>query len=80
MSEPVVRNAHLDAPTFRAAVERTAHDFNFRPVLVEKDYFCSILLSPECFYRCGPRAPFPPASDRSDGSAFGKSKGRPHKT
>ena len=25
-------------------MERTAHDFDFRPVLVEKDYFCSLLL------------------------------------
>ena len=38
------RHAHLDSAAFRAAVERTAHDFDFRPVLVEKDYFCSILL------------------------------------
>ncbi len=44
MSEPAPRNAHLDTVTFRAAVERTAHDFDFRPVLVEKDYFCSLLL------------------------------------
>lgn len=38
------RPAHLDPAAFRAAVERTAHDFDFRPVLVEKDYFCSLLL------------------------------------
>lgn len=38
------RQAHLDAAAFRAAVERTAHDFDFRPVLVEKDYFCSLIL------------------------------------
>lgn len=38
------RHAHLDPAAFRAAVERTAHDFDFRPVLVEKDYFCSLLL------------------------------------
>lgn len=44
MSNPVSRNAHLDTAVFRAAVERTAHDFDFRPVLVEKDYFCSLLL------------------------------------
>jgi predicted nucleotidyltransferase component of viral defense system len=44
MSEPGPRNAHLDSAAFRAAVERTAHDFDFRPVLVEKDYFCSLLL------------------------------------
>lgn len=36
--------AHLDVAAFRAAVERTAHDFDFRPLLVEKDYFCSLLL------------------------------------
>lgn len=39
-----LRPAHLDAAVFRASVERTAHDFDFRPVLVEKDYFCSLLL------------------------------------
>ena len=44
MSDPAPRNAHLDVVAFRAAVERTAHDFDFRPVLVEKDYFCSLLL------------------------------------
>lgn len=44
MSDLSPRNAHLDTPAFRAAVERTAHDFDFRPVLVEKDYFCSLLL------------------------------------
>lgn len=44
MSEFVPRNAHLDTPAFRSAVERTAYDFDFRPVLVEKDYFCSVLL------------------------------------
>ncbi len=38
------RREHLDPVAFRAAVERTAHDFDFRPALVEKDYFCSILL------------------------------------
>ncbi|MFA5168408.1 MAG: nucleotidyl transferase AbiEii/AbiGii toxin family protein [Candidatus Omnitrophota bacterium] len=41
---PVPREAHLDAASFRAAVERAAHDFDFRPVLVEKDYFCSLIL------------------------------------
>jgi predicted nucleotidyltransferase component of viral defense system len=35
---------HLDLPAFRAAVERTARDFDFRPALVEKDYFCSLLI------------------------------------
>ncbi|MEI7751733.1 MAG: nucleotidyl transferase AbiEii/AbiGii toxin family protein [Candidatus Omnitrophota bacterium] len=44
MSEFVPRNAHLDIPAFRAAVERTAHEFDFRPMLVEKDYFCSLIL------------------------------------
>lgn len=44
MSDPAPRNAHLDTAAFRAAVERTAHDFDFRPALVEKDYFCSLLL------------------------------------
>ena len=44
MSDPAPRHAHLDEAAFRAAVERTAHDFDFRPVLVEKDYFCSLLL------------------------------------
>jgi len=44
MSDPAPRIAHLDIAAFRAAVERTAHDFDFRPVLVEKDYFCSLLL------------------------------------
>lgn len=38
--------AHLDAATFRNAVERTAQEFRFRPVLVEKDYFCSLVLQP----------------------------------
>ncbi len=44
MSDPVLRNAHLDVAAFRAAVERTSHDFDFRPALVEKDYFCSLFL------------------------------------
>jgi predicted nucleotidyltransferase component of viral defense system len=44
MSDPAQGNAHLETAAFRAAVERTAHDFDFRPVLVEKDYFCSLLL------------------------------------
>ncbi|HNV87172.1 MAG TPA: nucleotidyl transferase AbiEii/AbiGii toxin family protein [Candidatus Omnitrophota bacterium] len=38
------RQAHLDTAAFQAAVERTAHDFDFRPALVEKDYFCSLIL------------------------------------
>ncbi|MBU9889718.1 MAG: nucleotidyl transferase AbiEii/AbiGii toxin family protein [Candidatus Omnitrophica bacterium] len=38
------RQAHLDGAAFRAAVERTAHDFDFRPAFVEKDYFCSLIL------------------------------------
>jgi len=47
--DPAIRPfAHLDPAAFRAAVERTSDDFDFRPVLVEKDYFCSLVLQAIC--------------------------------
>lgn len=35
---------HDDVPYFRSAVNYTATDLGFSPVLVEKDYFCSLAL------------------------------------
>jgi len=35
---------HDDVPFFRSAVNYTATDLGFSPVLVEKDYFCSLAL------------------------------------
>ncbi|MBA2654430.1 MAG: nucleotidyl transferase AbiEii/AbiGii toxin family protein [Gammaproteobacteria bacterium] len=36
---------HLDKNSFLSAIEFTAAETNFEPGLIEKDYFCSVLLS-----------------------------------
>ena len=41
---PVI-NAHEDAVLFREAVQFTAADTGFVPRLIEKDYFCTVLLA-----------------------------------
>ena len=43
-TEPPVINAHDDADLFRAAVQFTAAESGFVPRLIEKDYFCTVLL------------------------------------
>lgn len=42
--EPSALRLHEDAPRFRAAVNATAGATGFPPRLVEKDYFCTVLL------------------------------------
>ena len=44
-AEPPIINAHEDAALFRAAVQFTAAETGFVPRLIEKDYFCSVLLA-----------------------------------
>jgi len=38
-------DAHKDPAMFRAAVNFTAAETRFLPRLIEKDYFCSLLLN-----------------------------------
>lgn len=44
-AEPAAINAHEDAALFREAVRFTAAESGFIPRLIEKDYFCTILLA-----------------------------------
>src|SRR6266550_5915112 len=44
-AEPPVINAHEDAAMFREAVQFTAAESGFVPRLIEKDYFCTLLLA-----------------------------------
>jgi predicted nucleotidyltransferase component of viral defense system len=44
-AEPPVINAHEDAVLFREAVQFTAAESGFVPRLIEKDYFCTVLLA-----------------------------------
>jgi predicted nucleotidyltransferase component of viral defense system len=43
-AEPPAINAHEDAALFRDAVRFTAEETGFMPRLIEKDYFCTLLL------------------------------------
>jgi predicted nucleotidyltransferase component of viral defense system len=43
--EPFAINAHEDAALFREAVQFTAAETGFVPRLIEKDYFCTVLLA-----------------------------------
>src|SRR5687767_3383378 len=43
-AEPSVINAHEDVELFREAVRFTAAATGFVPLLIEKDYFCTLLL------------------------------------
>ena len=43
-SEPETINAHEDSALFREAVQFTAAQTGFLPRLIEKDYFCTLLL------------------------------------
>lgn len=43
-TEPPVINAHEDVALFREAVRFTAAESGFVPRLIEKDYFCTVLL------------------------------------
>ena len=44
-AEPPAINAHEDATLFREAVRFTAAESGFVPRLIEKDYFCTVLLA-----------------------------------
>lgn len=44
-AEPPVINAHEDVLLFREAVQFTAAESGFVPRLIEKDYFCTLLLA-----------------------------------
>jgi len=44
-AEPPAINAHEDVALFRAAVQFTAAESGFVPRLIEKDYFCTLLLA-----------------------------------
>jgi len=44
-AEPPVINAHEDVALFREAVQFTAAESGFAPRLIEKDYFCTVLLA-----------------------------------
>jgi hypothetical protein len=44
-AEPPVINAHEDVELFREAVRFTAAESGFVPRLIEKDYFCTVLLA-----------------------------------
>jgi predicted nucleotidyltransferase component of viral defense system len=44
-AEPPAINAHEDATLFREAVQFTAAESGFVPRLIEKDYFCTVLLA-----------------------------------
>src|SRR6266545_7444269 len=44
-AEPLAINAHEDAALFREAVQFTAAETGFVPRLIEKDYFCTVLLA-----------------------------------
>lgn len=44
-AEPPVINAHEDVVLFREAVQFTAAESGFVPRLIEKDYFCTVLLA-----------------------------------
>ena len=44
-AEPPVINAHEDVALFREAVQFTAAESGFVPRLIEKDYFCTVLLA-----------------------------------
>jgi predicted nucleotidyltransferase component of viral defense system len=43
-AEPPAINAHEDEALFRDAVRFTAEESGFMPRLIEKDYFCTLLL------------------------------------
>jgi hypothetical protein len=43
-AEPSPINAHEDVALFREAVQFTAAEIGFVPRLIEKDYFCTVLL------------------------------------
>ena len=43
--EPLVINVHDDVELFREAVQFTAAESGFVPRLIEKDYFCTVLLT-----------------------------------
>ena len=45
MTEALPLRLHEDAALFREAVNYTAVQVGFAPRLVEKDYFCSVLLA-----------------------------------
>lgn len=59
MAEPVPLRLHEDVTFFREAVRFTAAQTRFPPQLVEKDYFCSVILqhlavtAPELVFRGG---------------------------
>ena len=44
-AEPSTINAHEDVALFREAVRFTAAESGFVPRLIEKDYFCTLLLA-----------------------------------
>jgi len=44
-AEPPAINAHEDAALFREAVQFTVAESGFVPRLIEKDYFCTLLLA-----------------------------------
>lgn len=44
-AEPPAIRAHEDAVLFREAVSFTAAETGFAPRLIEKDYFCTVLLA-----------------------------------
>lgn len=44
-AEPLAINAHEDVALFREALRFTAAESGFVPRLIEKDYFCSVLLA-----------------------------------
>jgi predicted nucleotidyltransferase component of viral defense system len=44
VESPVI-NAHQDVELFREAVRFTAAESGFAPRLIEKDYFCTLLLA-----------------------------------
>jgi hypothetical protein len=44
-AEPPVVRAHEDVALFREAVRFTAAESGFTPRLIEKDYFCTVLLA-----------------------------------
>jgi len=45
MAKPTVLTLHEDVPLFREAINFTASRTGFNPRLIEKDYFCSVLLA-----------------------------------
>jgi predicted nucleotidyltransferase component of viral defense system len=44
-AEPLAINAHEDVALFREAVQFTAAESGFVPRLIEKDYFCTVLIT-----------------------------------